>query len=73
MKKKFREVHIWINSEHLIYKIKVISKDGDIYDLALSNIRLNEALPEGHFDTTIPEGYQMSDRMEFIFGAGVSF
>ncbi len=73
LKKKFKDVQIWVNNDHLIYKIKVTLKDGDVYELTLSDIELNVDLDSEEFDTTIPEGYELGDRMEYIFGSNVAF
>ncbi len=73
VKKKFQELQIWVNEDFLIYRIKVTSRDGDINELMLKDIRLNEALKTELFDTSVPEDYELGDRMEFIFGAGIAF
>lgn len=73
LKKKFKDVQIWVNNDHLICKIKVTLKDGDIYELTLSDIELNVDLDSKEFETTIPEGYELGDRMEYIFGSNVAF
>ena len=73
LKKKFQELEIWVNAEYLIHRIKVTSKDGDVYDLALTDIELNVDLSENLFNTQIPDDYVLGDRMEYIFGAGISF
>ncbi len=73
LKKRFRDIQIWVNSEHLIHQIKVTSKDGDTYELALTNIELNVELAPDLFKTTIPDSFELGDRMEYIFGAGVTF
>lgn len=73
VKKKFQEIQIWVNKDYLIFHIKVTSKDGDVNELLLEDIRLNEELKAGLFNTEIPEDYELGDRMEFLFGAGIAF
>ncbi len=73
LKKKFRALHLWVNSDHLIHHVKVILKDGDIYELFLFDIETNVQLNADHFKIGIPEDFKMSDRMEFIFGTGATF
>ncbi|MDJ0837137.1 MAG: outer membrane lipoprotein carrier protein LolA [Acidobacteriota bacterium] len=73
LKKRFKSIHTAVNKEYLITYIKVELTDGDIYELYLDNIQLNQELPGDIFNTVIPEGYQMGERMDSIFGAGEKF
>lgn len=73
LKKRFSHVEIWFNADHLITRIMVTLADGDVYDLLLSNIEINNEIPDETFDATIPDDFEMGDRMEHIFGAGVTF
>lgn len=73
LKKKISEIRIWVNDELLIYRIKVTSADGDIFELQLSNIELNPELDPALFDATIPENYEIGDRLEFMLGPNSGF
>lgn len=73
LKKRFQDVQIWVNNEHMIYKIKVTLKDGDVFQLELTDIELNVDLDSALFDTTIPDEYELGDRMEYIFGSNIAF
>ncbi len=73
LKKRFRDIQIWVNPDYLIYRVRVTLKDGDVYDLTLTDIEENIDLVPQLFDTEIPGHYETSDRMEFIFGSGVTF
>jgi outer membrane lipoprotein-sorting protein len=68
MKKKFREIHLWINLDYNITHMKVTIANGDTYDLELSEIEEDITLSSDLFDTHIPEGYKISEGMEAIFG-----
>ncbi|CAM2066481.1 Outer membrane lipoprotein carrier protein LolA [Sulfidibacter corallicola] len=68
VKKKVSEIRLWFDESYLINKIKVVSADGDIYFLELNQIEVNKELDGDHFTTAIPEGFELGDRMEFIFG-----
>lgn len=72
LKKRFTDLQIWIDKDHLIYRLKVTKKDGDVYDLSLQDAVLNEEVPQDHFELEIPEEYEMGDRMEFLFGSGAT-
>lgn len=63
-KKKFDHIRIWINSDFLIYQVKVQTRDGDLYELLLSDIQLNQELEDSLFDAKIPDDYEMDERME---------
>lgn len=73
VKKRIESVHIWINSDYLINKIKVIAADGDTFELALLELRLNEEIADSFFEVTIPKNYHIGDRMEFLFSPGATF
>ncbi len=73
LKKKFDEIRIWVNEGYLIYRIKVTSKDGDTFELHLTDIVINPPIDASVFDASIPEGYAVGDRMEFIFGPNSGF
>ena len=73
LKKRFQEIHVWVNPDFLINRVKVLSKDGDLYELALEQIEINRELPADLFDVEIPADYQMGDRIEHLLGPGVSF
>lgn len=68
VRKRFEEIVIWINKDLLIDRIKVTLKDGDIHELILAAIKVNETIDDAKFDTTVPPGFQMDERMEFLFG-----
>lgn len=70
LKKRFTDIQLWVNETYMIHKIKVTSKDGDVYELSLEKVVLNESVEDTLFHETIPEDYEMSDRMEFLFGNG---
>lgn len=67
-RKRFDEIVVWINKDLLIERIKVTLKDGDIHELLLRDIVVNDEIEDSRFDTAVPEGYQMDERMEFLFG-----
>jgi len=71
VKKRFNNIEIWVNEAFLIHRIKVVLKDGDVYQLSLEHIEINPEIDSAIFDTTIPDNYEMDDRMEFIFGSGL--
>lgn len=73
LKQKFQEIRIQVNEGYLIERILVRSKDGDQFELGFQNIEINPTLPDGQFQVTIPEGFQVGNRIEFIFGSGFSF
>ena len=73
LKKKFREIEIWIDDQYLIHKLKVTSKDGDVHELSLIDIQLNVPIDAKMFDTSIPEDFEVGDRLEYLFGPGMSF
>lgn len=71
LRKKFKNVELWVNNEHLIHRVKITLKDGDIYELALTEIEENVEIKPNLFDTTIPDGYEMGERMESILGVDI--
>lgn len=72
-KKKFKNIHLWVNAEHLIYKVRITEKDGDINHLELNDIEVNVDIDSNEFATNIPDDYQMGDRLAFIFGSDFGF
>jgi len=72
-KKKINEIRIWVNDRFLIHRFRVVSKDGDIFELSLNNIEINPELEAGLFDAEIPDDYEVGDRLDFIFGPKASF
>lgn len=70
LKKRFTDIQLWINDTYMIHRIKVTSRDGDIYELSLEDVVLNGEVADELFHETIPDDYEMSDRMEFLFGDG---
>lgn len=71
VKKRFNNIEIWVNEAYLIHRIKVVLKDGDVYQLSLDHIEINPEIDSAIFDITIPDDYEMDDRMEFLFGSGL--
>jgi outer membrane lipoprotein-sorting protein len=69
MKKRFNEIVIWVNQDLVINRIKVTLKDGDIHELIMKDIKINDPIDDALFSTEVPEGFQMDERMEFLFGA----
>lgn len=72
-RKKFEELEVRINEDYLITHLKVVSADGDVFELFFDNIEVNLELDDELFDTTIPDDYEMGKRMDAIFGPGVDF
>ena len=66
--KRFEEIQVWIDETYMIHRIRVLMNDGDVYELFLSEIELNVAMPEGFFHLDIPEDYQRGERLDFIIG-----
>lgn len=73
LKKKFKDVDIWVNKDHMIYKVRVTSPDGDVFQLSLANMEINPEIDNSLFETKVPDGFELGDRMEFIFGANIAF
>jgi len=72
-KKKFDSIHLWVNADHLIYKVHVHEPDGDINRLELTDIEINVDIDSAEFATNIPEGYEMGDRLSLLFGSDFGF
>jgi len=72
VKKRVDDLHIWIDKDYLIYRLKMTGKDGDVYELTLEDIQLNVDVPEDTFELEIPEDFEHDDRMDFLFGAGAA-
>lgn len=72
-KKKFKKIHLWVNSDYIIFKVHVEEKDGDVYKLELTNIQVNVPIDSSEFSTSIPSDYEMGDRMSFILGSDLGF
>ncbi len=72
VKKRLAEVQIWIDEHYLMYRIEGVMKDGDTFGLTLQDPKLNEPIPAEFFDTTIPSGYKIGDRLEFLVGVGAT-
>lgn len=72
-KKKFEKIILWVNADHLVYKIHMHRKDGDLHRLELSDIEINVEIDSNEFATTIPEGYELGDRLDTFLGTGFGF
>ena len=56
--KQFHEIRIWYRKSDLLPRIaRTIDRDDAINVFLLTNIKLNETLPPGAFDTTVPPGW----------------
>ena len=73
LKKRFTSIEIWVNHDHLIHRVKLTLRDGDSYDVALSDIKTNDDIDAALFDMTIPAGYQIGDKVQEMFGTGAGF
>ena len=73
MKRKFKEIELWINNDFNITRIRITVKGGDVYDLALSQIQEDIELETSLFDTQIPEDFSLVEGMEAIFGPDANF
>jgi len=72
-KKRFKEIHLWVNADHIIFKFHVMEKDGDVIRLELSDIQVNVPIDSSEFVTTIPNDYTIGERMAFILGSDLGF
>jgi len=68
LEKRFGEIQVWVDDAYLITRIRVLMSDGDIYELFLSDMELNAALPEDYFRVEIPADYTKGERFDFIIG-----
>ncbi len=71
-KKKVQELKLWFDETYLINKVQVTAPDGDVFLLELSDVTINPPLDEAMFQTEIPDDFELSDRMDFIFGPNTS-
>lgn len=71
-KKKVRELKLWFDETFLISKIRLTAPDGDVFLLELSEVTINPELAPTLFNTDIPEEFELSDRMDFLFGPNTS-
>ena len=56
--KQFQEVRIWYRTSDLLPRIaRTVDRDDAINVFNLTNIKLNEPLPKGTFDVTVPSGW----------------
>lgn len=73
LKKKIREVRIWVNDAYVIHRIKLKTPEGDTYELSLSDIQINPKLSDDLFQVEIPDDFQVGDRIEYFFGPNAGF
>ncbi|CAM2008185.1 LolA family protein [Acanthopleuribacter pedis] len=71
-KKKVRELKLWFDETFLISKVQLTAPDGDVFLLELSEATINPELDAALFSTDIPEEFELSDRMDFLFGPNTS-
>jgi hypothetical protein len=59
----FREIRVWYKREGLIpMHARAVRTDGGMDELGLAKVEVNRTLPEGIFDLTPPEGWQVQER-----------
>lgn len=73
LKKRIKEVRIWVNDAFFITGAQMTSRDGDVFELKLTDVEINPDLDPALFDSTVPEGYEVGDRFEFVFGPDTTF
>ncbi len=58
--KDFREVRFWYTKSNLVpMHVKTMNTSGGSDEVVLANIKVNEKLPEGVFDISSPEGWNV--------------
>ena len=58
--KRIQELETWIDSKSFLpLRLRYVEGDGDVTEYEFSNLRINEALPEGRFELDIPESVQV--------------
>lgn len=61
--KQFLSVRIWYRTDDLLPRMaRTADRDESVTEVFLTNVRVNQALPEGVFDTSRPPGWQGDDQ-----------
>jgi outer membrane lipoprotein-sorting protein len=71
MKKQFREIRLFFNSDYLVKKISVVEKDGDHYEVILKQIKINSPLKDDEFKPVVPEDYQTGNSLDPLLGSQI--
>ncbi|MGE5804755.1 MAG: LolA family protein, partial [Ignavibacteria bacterium] len=57
----FKQVKITVNKEYLIEKILIDDPNSGVFEIALSNYKLNRNIPDNKFTFSPPEGSKVID------------
>ena len=57
----FNQVKLWINDNDLVKRIEIKEKNNSLLNIALSNYKLDQNLPDSQFSFTPPEGIKVID------------
>jgi outer membrane lipoprotein carrier protein len=57
----FNQVKLWINDNDLVKRIEIKEKNNSLLNIALSNYKLDQNLPDSQFSFTPPEGSKVID------------
>ncbi len=53
--KRIRGMTVWVHPEYFLpTRLRYVEADGDVTDLQFSNMRINEGVPEHHFELELP-------------------
>lgn len=73
LKKKFQTIQLWVNHEHMMYRAQITMKEGDTYDVSLTDQEVNVAIPEDTFKVDIPTDYTVGDTFKDMLTSGAAF
>jgi len=71
MKKRFREIRLFLKPDGLVRKISVVEHDGDYFEVVLSNTVVNSHLEDTVFEPDIPTDYQTGTSLDPILGTQI--
>ena len=53
--KRVQGMTVWVHPEHFLpIRLRYVEADGDVTELRFENMRINEGVPDEHFDLTLP-------------------
>lgn len=60
-KLEYKQMIVWVNSDYLITKLRIIENSGNTYQFSLSNININKAIKDSQFNFKAPDGVKVID------------